>query len=813
MSAPWVRDRLAKFERISMLRRLMPSADWGETRRAAGWIALATLLAAAGAGCLGRGASDAFCDDSGCAFSRDEWARLQGLTNLGPPPHDDSNFVDGNPAAIELGRQFFADARFSGPATQIDALRRPAAVARAPKGQPTNLSCVSCHDLGRGGVDTASVPGNVSSGAGWSDVNALGIVNCAYQRLFTWNGRADSLWAQAFAVAENPTTMNGNRLRTAWVIANNYRAPYSALFGGLALPMPLLATSDPRFPPDGKPGAQMGCQGGDPTEPFGDAWDCMQQADRDAINRVLVNWAKVLAAYEATLTSRNAAFDVFMREGPASTAVSAAAKRGARLFVGKAACIDCHNTPLLSDRDFHNVGVPQIGPDVPTEADCPAGDNVCDCTTSPLGKPCLPWGARDGLARLQASKMLRSSAFSDDPTHTIADEVTRPLTAALEGAWRTPSLRNVALTGPYMHDGLYGTLQDVVAHYNRGGEANAPGTRAVQIRPLGLTTDEQSDLVAFLESLTESREPPADGGGSGAGGAAGQTGAGAASGGSGVPVSTVPAVCPGLPPQTPLITGSILSPAGEPYSFSGPGALATPLVTLLPAPNGALEGLQILWRGPGLDVASVGAYAGFGLGFRSPICVDARQFTGVSFTVNGDLGGCVLQFGVVPSQDNSVSNGPGGTCAAGNGCRLPLSRPIGTGTTVVRFSEMAGGYPLATADPSGLNGVQWLLSTPLPSVGMVACTANITVTDVAFVSDVPPPDAGLRDAGPRSDALPPRDAGTFDGSPPQSTSCPPPTFPCPINGVSCSFVVDGGPSLKVCESCVNNAWQSVPCPP
>ena len=97
-----------------MLRRLMPSADWGETRGAAGWIALATLLAAAGAGCLGRGASDAFCDDSSCAFSRDEWARLQGLTNLGPPPHDDSNFVDGDPAAIELGRQFFAEQRFSG---------------------------------------------------------------------------------------------------------------------------------------------------------------------------------------------------------------------------------------------------------------------------------------------------------------------------------------------------------------------------------------------------------------------------------------------------------------------------------------------------------------------------------------------------------------------------------------------------------------------------------------------------------------------------------------------------------------------------
>ncbi len=708
--------------------------------RAGAHVALAALLAAGGAGCFGKGASDAFCDDSSCTFSRDEWTRLQGLTNLGPPPHDDSNGVDGNPAALELGRQFFADARFSGAATQVDALRRPAAVARAPQGQPTNLSCVSCHDLGRGGVDTASVPGNVSSGAGWSDLNALGIVNCAYQRLFTWNGRADSLWAQAFAVAENPTTMNGNRLHIAWVIANNYAAPYNALFvsvGKPPLPIPPYETSDPRFPPDGKPGAKADCQAGDSTEPFGDAWDCMAQADRDAINRVLVNWAKVLAAYEATLTSRNAAFDVFMREGPASSAVGAAAKRGARLFVGKAACIDCHNTPLLSDRDFHNVGVPQIGPDVPTEADCLAGGG-CDCTTAPAGKNCLPWGALDGLAKLQASKMLRSSAFSDKPSDlSRADEVTRPLTTALEGAWRTPSLRNVALTGPYMHDGLYQTLQQVVAHYNRGGEANAPGTRAVQIRPLGLTTDEQSDLVAFLESLTESSDPPADAGAMGVGGQAG--GAGAA-GSPGTNTPSPSAACKGTPPSSPVILRFGASPAGALYSFAAPG-LGTPLVMPFPYLGIMLEEIQALWAGgPYADPQD--PYAGFGLVFDSPSCVDARQFTGVRFFVGGSLGVCTLRFSAVPSQDNSAY-GPAGTCPAGASCRVPMSRSIGLGSSVVHFSEMSGGSPLATVDPTGLTGVQWLLTAP-PGV---ECKANIMVTDVEFVGDSPP-DAGLRDAEP-----------------------------------------------------------------
>ena len=464
-------------------------------------VILACLAALSGAGCLPNPSLNEVCDEIGCSFSHDEWRRLQRLTNLGPPPQDLSNFVDGMQPAIALGRAFFNDPRFSGPASQVDALRRPAAVARAPLGQPTNLSCASCHDLTRAGADTASVPGNVSSGAGWSDVNALAIVNAAYQRLFTWNGRADSLWSQAFAVAENPTTMNGNRLRTFHVIVDddNYRAAYNSIFND---DLPQLSPQDPRFPPDGKPGKD-GCQAGDATEPFGDALDCMALADQELVKRVLINWAKALAAYEATLTSRHAAFDVFMQEGPGSSAVGAAAKRGARLFVSKAGCIDCHNTPLLSDGDFHNVGVLQVGPDVPTEADCPSG-GACDCVTPPAGKGCLPWGALDGLTKLRASKTLRSSVYSDNIGDTSrADELARPLTSALQGAWRTPTLRNVALTAPYMHDGIYETLEQVVAHYNRGGDSGAPGVRAVQIRPLGLTDGEQVDLVAFLQTLTE----------------------------------------------------------------------------------------------------------------------------------------------------------------------------------------------------------------------------------------------------------------------------------------------------------------------
>src|SRR5262249_39617556 len=136
----------------------------------------------------------------------------------------------------------------------------------------------------------------------------------------------------------------------------------------------------------------------------------------NAVTRVAVNFGKAVAAFEFHLVSRNSPFDRFvadLRKSKAdeSTEISTAAKHGARLFVGKAGCSDCHNTPLLSDGNFYNVGVLQVGQGVPTLADCPAG-GVCDCEAP---KNCLPFGAYDGIAKLRKSPYRRDSAWSDNP--------------------------------------------------------------------------------------------------------------------------------------------------------------------------------------------------------------------------------------------------------------------------------------------------------------------------------------------------------------------------------------------------------------
>jgi cytochrome c peroxidase len=520
------------------------------------WVELGVAMCAWLAGC--QHDQGFFCGGSAsCEWSSTDLSRVEALSALTsvPVPADPSNKYAADPDAVALGKRFYFDTRFSGPSTMVDALNREMPFGRSAVGQSAGVACVTCHDAGHAGVDPASAPGNVSVGAGWTYNNALTTYDSAYFTLHLWNGRVDSLWAQAASDNENVLTTNGNRLQTAWLINDLYGDAYAKVFADYPLPFAgpssavrALVGADgqctdvggacpaacreatsattgavgcwPRFPLQGKPGKVAGCQPGAAGEPFGDAYDCMAADDQTAITRVLVNFGKAIAAYEATLVVGDSPFDRWVADlkagrGDSSTAMSGPAQVGARLFVGKAGCSDCHRTPLFSDGDFHNVGVGQTGTGVPTEGDCPA-DGVCDCapvSADHVGGPknCLPWGARDGLQKLKASTFRRDSTWSDGPpdaalaSYVAADLATMPL-----GAYRTPSLRNVALTAPYMHDGSIVTLADVVWHYSQAdATANTPGAPTAAFKPLYLTSDEQADLVAFLEALT-CDPPPAD---------------------------------------------------------------------------------------------------------------------------------------------------------------------------------------------------------------------------------------------------------------------------------------------------------------
>ena len=179
----------------------------------------------------------------------------------------------------------------------------------------------------------------------------------------------------------------------------------------------------------------------------------MTDADRTIANRVFVNFAKALEAYQRQLVSRNAPFDKFVAGDIGMLATSEV--RGLKLFVGKAGCVGCHSGPHLSDGLFHNIGVAQTG------AHVPAADN----------------GRFADITPLLASGMNVDSVFSDDRQSGRLTGLTATPPDDTKAAFRTPSLRGVAETGPYMHAGQLATLEDVVAFYDRGGDTPSAGTK------------------------------------------------------------------------------------------------------------------------------------------------------------------------------------------------------------------------------------------------------------------------------------------------------------------------------------------------
>jgi cytochrome c peroxidase len=465
-------------------------------------------------------------------FTDEEWEAALKLAAPKENAVDRSNRWVGVAAAEQLGHRFYFDPAFSGTVGGKDMLGRPvdATHQRSPTGTAAGVSCNTCHDVTgtHAGVDYTSKTG-VSIGAGAYDVSSQPTFNAAWFPLLYWNGRSDSLWSQIVAVTESPVSMGSNRLAVMWRIASAYRADYEAVFNDHPLPVTGTAADAqaaleadgqcrlvggscpascspegsacwPRFPLKGRPGSKAGCQRGDSAEPFADAFDCMTADDRDAVTRVYVNFSKAIAAYEHLLVSRDSPLDHFLAEGATSTALTSSEQRGLKLFIGKAGCVECHGGPMLSDFEFHNIGVAPSGPYVPTVSDCSAGSR-CDCTA---GVNCLPFGAEDGLAKLSKNGFRRTSKWSDDPTDdSRAKWYSGATEPALRGAWRTPGLRDIARTAPYMHTGAFATLRDVLEHYNSGAaeHGDMPGALDEKIVRLNLTERELDDLEAFLRAL------------------------------------------------------------------------------------------------------------------------------------------------------------------------------------------------------------------------------------------------------------------------------------------------------------------------
>ncbi|MHC5113287.1 MAG: cytochrome-c peroxidase [Planctomycetota bacterium] len=373
-------------------------------------------------------------------------------------PKSPPNAVADDPAAAHLGQFLFFDARLSA------------------NGE---VSCATCHDPKQAFADGRP------RGRGLDDLprHTPSLLNTAHNRWFYWDGRRATLWSQALVPFETAEEMGGSRVRVARVIAADpaLRSAYEAVFGAA----PILDAAD-RFAADARPVP------GQPEHPHQQAWAAMSAADREAIDRVFANVGKAIAAYERRLLATRAPFDEFVegvRTGDAKklAAISPSAQRGWKLFAGRASCRLCHFGPMFTDGEFHSTGIAPEG-----------------------GGPLTDPGRYAGIPQVKAGEFNAAGPYSDERDGAKAKQVlTLRRSPETWGQFKTPSLRNVARTPPYMHQGQLATLRDVVRHYSTLEDAVLPDHHQEQLLvPLHLTDGEIDDLVEFLESLSAA-DPPA----------------------------------------------------------------------------------------------------------------------------------------------------------------------------------------------------------------------------------------------------------------------------------------------------------------
>ncbi|MCS6262843.1 MAG: c-type cytochrome [Nitrospira sp.] len=255
------------------------------------------------------------------------------------------------------------------------------------------ISCAFCHNPGTGFADPRQTSIGVGGGVGGRQSPT--VYNTGLNHVQFWDGRARSLEEQAIGPIHNPVEMAETHEHVVAKLGKikGYQQQFKAVFG-----------------------TDVNLQG----------------------------IAEAIAAYERTVLSTNSAFDRYVLGD--QKAMDEGAVRGMALFKGKARCILCHNGPNFTDNQFHNLGVPQVGP------------------------------MKEDLGRFVVSRAEKD-----------------------RGAFKTPTLRSITETAPYMHDGAFKTLDEVVEFLDQGGGSN-PNLSPLA-KPLNLTAEEKSDLVAFLKAL------------------------------------------------------------------------------------------------------------------------------------------------------------------------------------------------------------------------------------------------------------------------------------------------------------------------
>jgi cytochrome c peroxidase len=343
------------------------------------------------------------------------------LSALPPTPRSPGNLFADSSVAAALGKRLFFDKNLS------------------VNGQ---VSCASCHLPEKFFTD-----GKVKSqGLGEGFRNTPTLLSVAYGLFLKWDGSKDSVWAQSLAPLVHPAEHGMTREKVVHYIMNTYQKEFEEL------------TKD-------RPNLK----------------------NSNLEKRLFAAVGKVIEAYLRTLVMLPSRFDDYVEQvvskqkqkaSKQRVSLSLAEERGLKLFLGKGACINCHNGPLFTDQHFHNTGIPSAEPEFHSEGQWYGAQVVIKDEFNCLGK--------------------HSDASAEDCKEL---RFLRQDIAPQMGAFKTPTLRNSTRTAPYMHAGQLLDLPAVLEHYNR---APGGGVGSSELFALDLTEFEKNDLISFLASLESS---------------------------------------------------------------------------------------------------------------------------------------------------------------------------------------------------------------------------------------------------------------------------------------------------------------------
>lgn len=365
------------------------------------------------------------------------------------PGRDISNRFSGIPEAIQLGEALFFDKGLS---------------------DTGNVSCADCHEPAKHFTDARKL----SFGSAPTARHAPTLLGLAHSRWFYWDGRRDSLWAQAVTPIETPGEMDNSRTEVVRYAVTHpvYGLSFAALSDS---PDKTVIVDRNRFPDEAGPYSSSAGKS---------AWHRMSKSDREIINQVFADLGKMLAAYVEMLAYSPSKFDMYVEsilsdnKSVTGSILTDSEVRGLKLFIDdqKTPCLRCHNGPLFTNHEFHNIGT------------ATSADGTHD------------WGRFLGLRAAMVDEFNCFGNYSDAEREQCV-ELNHVSEGHLDnGAFKVPGLRNVYETAPYMHDGRFSQLQDVVDFYL---ELPPQSETMHEIPPFKLSNQQQKDLIAFLGTLSE----------------------------------------------------------------------------------------------------------------------------------------------------------------------------------------------------------------------------------------------------------------------------------------------------------------------